>query len=298
MDDRSLEFKFAEVNGIRLHYAARGSGRLMLFLHGFPEFWYAWHAQVDEFGRDHLAAAPDMRGFNLSSRPGDPDQYTIEYLVGDIRELAAHLSPDPFILAAHDWGGAVAWAFAAAHPELLDRLVIVNSPHPAVFARELQHNPAQRAASQYMRMFRRPEAEEILSANNYQAMFDALSEIAGRWRMSDRERELYLAAWSRPGALTGGLNYYRAGPLYPPAPGEPPRLEGLIEYLRTTARVRVPTLVIWGERDTALLTGNLDGLDEFVPDLTVVRVPDASHWILHEQPDRVNAAIRSFISRA
>ena len=160
------QHRYADVNGIRLHYVEEGSsgGRLMLFLHGFPEFWYEWHAQLAEFGRDFHAVAPDLRGYNLSSKPADVESYKTKHLVEDIRALAAALTPDPFTLVAHDWGGAVAWAFAIQHPRLLANHVILNSPHPAVFARELVANPKQQRASQYMRLIVSPEAETIVSA--------------------------------------------------------------------------------------------------------------------------------------
>jgi pimeloyl-ACP methyl ester carboxylesterase len=279
---------YAEVNGIRLHYAAEGQGPLMLFLHGFPEFWYAWKDQLAEFGRDHLAVAPDMRGYNLSDKPADVEQYALPHLVEDVGALASALNGGQrFTLVGHDWGGVVAWAFALAHPELLDRLIIVNAPHPAIFQRELRHNSEQQRASGYMLVFRGPQAEALLSENNYARLID------GMFPMSDVDRAAYVAAWSQSGALTGGLNYYRAARVGPPSGGE--GNAPLVPGDPTLLVVRVPTLVIWGERDTALLTGNLDGLEQYVPTLTVERIPDGTHWVIHEQPERVNAAIRAFV---
>jgi epoxide hydrolase 4 len=288
------EHHYAEVNGIRLHYVAEGSGPLMLFLHGFPEFWYEWKDQLAAFGSAHLAVAPDMRGYNLSEKPADLAQYTMPHLVEDVRALAEHLTgANRFALVGHDWGGVVAWAFAMAHPELLDRLIIVNAPHPAIFSREMRSNPAQQRASQYMLIFRGPQAEELLAANGYERL------IQGTFPMSDEDRAAYISAWSQPGALTGGLSYYRAARVGPAGPAGPAdgEHEGEIAQLTDAAAllVRVPTLVIWGERDTALLTGNLDGLEQYVPDLTVERIPDGSHWVIHEQPERVNGLIRAFI---
>jgi epoxide hydrolase 4 len=276
----------AAVNGVRLHYAAEGRGPLLLFLHGFPEFWYAWRRQLAEFGRDHLAVAPDLRGYNRSDRPAAPDAYRMETLVEDVRALAAHLNGGaPFTLAGHDWGGVVAWTFAMAHPELVRRLVIVNAPHPAVFRRELAENPAQRAASRYMEVFRSPQAEALLSADGCAALLRMFGDLErdGHWTAADRAA--YLEAWTRPGALTGGLNYYRALA----ARGDDAGLPG-------GGMVRVPTLVLWGERDTALLPGNLDGLDRWVPDLTVRRIPDGTHWVVHEHGDEVNRCIRAFLA--
>ncbi|MBX9602159.1 MAG: alpha/beta hydrolase [Bryobacteraceae bacterium] len=291
-----MEHRYAEVNGVRLHYVAEGDGPLILFVHGFPEFWYEWRNQLPEFGRDHLAVAPDTRGYNLSSKPEAVDQYRVKHLVEDLRQLAHHLRPgEKFVLVAHDWGGATAWAYAMQHPGTLRGLVIINAPHPGIFSRELRQNPGQQKASEYMLMFRTPEAESVLSANG----FEMLRKMVLGWGLkqgilSEADQDKYLEAWAQPGALTGGLNYYRAAEAGPARPGETlPAFEIPPEKLM----VHVPTLVIWGERDKALLTGNLDGLEQFVPDLTVRRIPDGSHWVVNEQPARVNQLIREFIQR-
>jgi pimeloyl-ACP methyl ester carboxylesterase len=288
-----MDHAFVEVNGIRLHYVTVGRGPLILFVHGFPEFWYEWRKQLDEFGCDHQAVAPDMRGYNLSGKPVDLAQYRVPYMVEDLRALAAHLGHEKFVLVGHDWGGVVAWAFAIAHPERLERLVIVNAPHPTIFDREIRENPAQQNASRYMLTFRSPEAEAILSADNYARLVEVLSRDLGD-RFTAADRAAYRAAWSQPGALTGGLNWYRAAGIGPPAAdGAPPVRPLGADPARLI--VRVPTLVIWGERDTALLTGNLVGLERIVPDLRIERVPDGSHWVVHEQPELVNRLIRDFL---
>lgn len=285
-----MEHHFDRVNDIRMHYVTQGSGSLILFAHGFPEFWYEWRRQLEEFGRDRLAVAPDLRGYNLTSKPDAVEQYRVKYLIDDLRALARRLGAERFTLVAHDWGGAVAWAFAIAHPELLERLIIINAPHPGVFARLLHSNPEQQAASQYMRLFCTPQAEEILSSDNYRWLSKALFEDG----VDPAERPKYIAAWSQPGALTGGLNYYRAARLLPPPPGTPlPKTPLDLDVASLT--VRVPTLVIWGERDRALTVANLDGLEEFVPQLTVRRIPDANHWVIHQKPDSVNGYIREFL---
>jgi len=292
-----MHSEYAEVNGIRLHYRTAGEGRLIMFLHGFPEFWYAWKKQLAHFSRDHQAVAPDMRGYNLSSKPADIAQYELKLLVEDVRALADHLGHKRFVLAGHDWGGVVAWAFAAAHPEYLDKLVIINAPHPAVFDRELRQNPAQQQASQYMLIFRTPAAEQMLSAGNFSALDHSLLQPGvAKGYFGPEDREAYLQAWSQPGALTGGLNYYRAAHAGPPA-GPEQRAEELAAQVKAL-RIEVPTLVIWGEKDPYLLTGNLNGLEQYVPDLTVRRVPDGSHWVVHEQPELVNSYIREFIESA
>jgi len=290
-----LKHEYADVNGTRLHYATAGEGELIMFVHGFPEFWYAWKNQLAEFGRDYQAVAPDMRGYNLSSKPADVDRYQIKILVEDLRALAERLGHEKFILVGHDWGGGIAWAFALSHPDYLKKLIIINAPHPAIFECELK-NPAQQKASEYMLMFQRPgEAETILSANNYAFLVEAvLSEGLKQGYFNEEDLRAYLEAWSQPAALTGGLNYYRAAHIGPPT-GEGGRATGNFASDISSLHVKVPTLVIWGEKDPYLLTGNLEGLDRFVPNLTIRRIPDGSHWVVHEKPALVNALIRDFL---
>lgn len=297
-----LEDRYAEINGVRLHYVTAGKGPLIIFLHGFPEFWYEWKNQLLEFGKDHLAVAPDMRGYNLSAKPAAVDDYQMKYLVEDVRALAGHLGHKKFVLVGHDWGGAVAWSFAIAHPENIEKLVIVNAPHPGVFMRELKDNPAQQHASQYMLMFRSDKAEETLAANNYAMLVNVvLGPGLNTGVFTEDDKKAYLEAWSQPGAITGGLNYYRAARIGPPPPSQEASTEnsssGNFAVDPSKLTVNVPTLVIWGEKDTALLTGNLEGLDQFVPQLTVKRIPEGSHWVIHEKPAEVNGYIRKFIAK-
>jgi epoxide hydrolase 4 len=292
---RAAEDEYAVVNGVKLHYVAQGTGQAMLFLHGFPEFWYAWKDQLAEFGKTHRAIALDMRGYNLSEKPTKVESYAVPILVADIKAFLDRVSPGKkAILVAHDWGGAVAWVYAALHPETLEKLVIINAPHPTVFGRELQSNPAQQKASGYMTFFCSPGAEQLLSANNYAALSGAV--FGGSTKpesFTPADRKAYLDAWSQPGALTGGLNYYRAAQLGPPALGSQAK-SGLTAM--QLPDVTVPTLVIWGEKDTALLIGNLDGLDKVVPHLTIKRIPNGSHWVVHEEPEAVNGAIHEFLA--
>lgn len=303
-----LKDNYAEVNGVRLHYVTAGTGKLILFVHGFPEFWYAWKNQLAEFGRDHQAVALDMRGYNLSSKPADVEQYQVPLLVEDLRALAERLGHKKFTLVGHDWGGAVAWAFALVHPDYLEELVIVNAPHPAMFERELRENPAQQKASQYMLVFRSPQAEQLLSASNYAALTEAvLADGLKQGYLTEEDRKAYLEAWAQPGALTGGLNYYRAARVGPPAPAAATKAQGptsggpgqsatsFASGLPSLV-IKVPTLVIWGEKDRYLLTGNLEGLGRFVPKLTLKRIPDGSHWVIHEKPALVNSTIREFMN--
>lgn len=310
----SLQHDYADVNGIRLHYAhagpsaslGTGAGKLILFVHGFPEFWYAWKEQLVEFSRDHLAVAPDLRGYNLSSKPKDVKLYSMPLLVADVRALARHLGYEKFTLVGHDWGGVVTWAYAMTHPEDLEKLIIINSPHPAIFQRELRENEAQRKASRYMIFFRSRVAEPILSAFRYAALVKTvLSQGLKQGYFTKEDQKAYLEAWSQPGALTGGLNYYRAARVGPPpsfnrapaAPGEKESAPAKLIAALPSLLVRVPTLVIWGEKDVYLTAGNLNGLEQYVPNLTVRRVPEASHWIHHEQPEMLSRAIREFLAR-
>lgn len=286
--------EFVEVNGVRLHALREGSGQLILFVHGFPEFSGAWAAQLAEFGRDHLAVAPDLRGFNLSSKPAEVKDYRPKHLVGDLVGLIEHYSPGrKALVVAHDWGGAVAWNLAAQRPDLVEKLVIINSPHPVAFARELARSPEQQKASAYMNFFRRPGAEDVMAEDNFRRLFAMLNDGAGRSVLTEDEKRDYATAWGQPGAIAGGLAYYRASPLHPPQEGDPGA--AALEIDPAMFRVTVPTLVIWGEADRALLPGLLDGLDQHVTDLRLVRIPEASHWLVHEQPERINALIREFI---
>ena len=288
-----IRHDYASVNGVRLHYAHAGQGPLILFLHGFPEFWYCWKKQLEHFGRDHFAVAPDLRGYNLSDRPAEVKQYKARVLIEDVRQLARHLGHEKFVLVAHDWGGALAWGYAVAYPQTLSKLIIVNAPHPVAFARELAHNKAQQDASQYMNLLRSEKAERVLSENNYERLAKMTLEGWGRSAVDPAERAVYVEAWSQPGALTGGLNYYRASPMYPPIGDDPGAAAVKLDPADFT--VRVPTLVVWGMRDQALLPGNLDGLETCVPDLRIERLPEASHWVMHEEPERLNKLIREFI---
>jgi pimeloyl-ACP methyl ester carboxylesterase len=291
-----IAHEHVRAGAVSLHCAVAGrpGGSLYLFLHGFPEFWLAWEPYLERFSAHGRAVAPDLRGYNLSDKPEEVEAYAMPHLISDVRALIGHYGDGrPATLIAHDWGGVIAWASAAAHPDLLERLVIVNAPHPAVYARELRANAQQRAASHYVDVFREGPAEELLSADGYAAMRRAVFEAAAdpERAFPKPARAAYMEAWSRPGALTGGLNYYRATPLAPAAVrGEAGPLEAAAESIV----VRVPTLVIWGMDDTALLPGCLDGLERYVADLTVRRVPEATHWVAHERSDLLMAWIEEF----
>ena len=251
----AIRHESVDCGGVKLHCAVAGdAGKpLMLFLHGFPEFWAAWRGPMAHFAaRGWLCVAPDLRGYNLSDKPEGVEAYKAKHLIADVLALGAHYSKNKFVLVAHDWGGAVACAVAISHPQRLERLVMINSPHPYIFWRELSNNPAQQKASEYMNVFRLPKAERVLSENGYARLIGSFMHLGADWR------EELVEAWSQPGALTGGLNYYRASPLYPPTADDPGAKK--LRFEAKDFMVRVPTLVLWGERDTALLPGCLDGL--------------------------------------
>ncbi|XXY50926.1 alpha/beta fold hydrolase [Sorangium sp. So ce269] len=276
---------YVELDDVRLHYVAQGVGGLVVFLHGFPDFWYLWRRQLEELGREHMAVAPDLRGFNLSSKPAAIDAYRMTRLVDDVLALAESLGRRKLTLVGHDLGGMVAWSFAARYPEYLDRLVIVNAPHPAVLRRELRRNPAQRAALAYVARFRAPDAEQVLAEGGYASLLQSrFGEREGRRPVGPEEREAYLAAWAQPGALAGALSYYRVMGDTEVFPEE-----------GATPVIQTPTLVLWGERDRMSLPGNLDGLGAYVTDLKIVRIPEGGHWWL-DDADLLNAHLRAFLA--
>jgi epoxide hydrolase 4 len=198
-----------------------------------------------------------------------------------------HLGFERFTLAGHDWGGVIAWHFAIAHPEMLDKLVAINAPHPSIFARELADNPEQRRSSAYFQLFCTPAAEGVLSQNEFAMMRQVI--FAGGWS-TPADEEKYLECWHR--GLTGALNYYRAAALGAILGGGISRTQ---RFSPPRTRLSVPTLVIWGEKDIALTTGNLNGLDEYVENIQIQRLPQAGHFVQHEQPAQVTDAIRKFL---
>jgi epoxide hydrolase 4 len=284
----SLHEGFLEVNGVRLHYVEQGKGPLIILLHGFPEFWYAWKDVIPDLAKDHHVVAFDMRGYNLSSMPDGVSNYAMPLLLEDVRAVAEHFGAtghNKFVLAGHDWGGAVAWQFAYLHPEMLKRLVILNAPHPAVFAHLLATNPDQQNASQYFNLFASPQAETALASNDYAALQPL---VFLKWA-SDQDKAKYLECWRR--GLTGGLNYYRAAGLKSPMPEA---VADAVGSQMSENILQVQTLVIWGMKDHALVPENLDGLGRYVKSVKIMRFPDASHWVGQEQPAEVSAAIRQF----
>ena len=287
--------QYAELaNGIRLHYASHGMpGRpLVLLVHGFPEYWGAWEDVLPHLGDACFAVAPDLRGYNLSSQPAEVEAYRVREIVGDLIQLIGKLGYEQADIVAHDWGGAACWQLAIARPQLVRKLVILNSPHPFTFARELANNPEQQRASAYMNRLRAADAEEQLAKNDFARLFASFASEQGAapaW-LDEARRARYRAVWRR--GLAGPLNFYRATPLFPPTADEPGARAIPLDPAKFT--VRVPTLILWGLRDRALLPCLLDGIEELVPAIRVERLPQASHWVAHEEPLLVAERLRSF----
>jgi pimeloyl-ACP methyl ester carboxylesterase len=290
-------FEVALPHGITLSCRATGAtgaaqAPRVLFLHGFPEAAFAWDGVMQALAPHARCLAPNLRGFERSSSPAEVEAYRARHLMQDIEALIRHSGGPVDLLVAHDWGGALAWNLAAMRPELMKRLLIINSPHPATFLRELRANPAQQAASAYMNFLCRPDAEALLAENDFARLWPFFERMGGKTWLNDTLRARYREVWGM--GLTGGLNFYRASPLRPPSPSDPRAAQALLAVVLPDALVtsRVPTAVLWGEGDQALLPCLLDGLDRWVPDLYLMRVPQASHWIVHEQPERVVEEIR------
>ena len=291
-------------HGITLNCRVSGErGRpVLMFLHGFPEAAFVWDALLTHFSRPenggYRCVAPNLRGYERSSAPSDVSAYRAKHLVQDILALSQLESPGQPLaaLVAHDWGGAVAWGFANQHPQRLQRLAIVNSPHPGTFLRELQNSPAQQAASAYMNFLIRPDAETLLAEDDFRRLWTFFTNMGAAdgphaW-LTDDVKAQYRAVWSQ--GLTGGLNYYRASPLRPPRPEDPAAAQ--ISLPPEMLRIEVPTLVIWAMQDTALPPGLIDGLGNHVPRMQLHKVPEGTHWLVHEQPARVIGWLRDFLA--
>jgi pimeloyl-ACP methyl ester carboxylesterase len=290
-------------NGTTLSCRAAGEpGRpLMVFLHGFPEAAFIWDALLVHFADPanggYRCVAPNLRGFEQSSAPADVAQYKAHLMIQDIQQLVASENPAGTLaaLVAHDWGGAFGWGYANAFPAQVERLVILNSPHPGTFARELRDNPAQQQASAYMNFLARPDAEALLAEDDYRRMWPFFTLMKagpdGHGWLTDDVKQQYREVWNA--GLTGGCNLYRVTPLKPPPAGQ--SADSIPVPPRERLTVDVPTLVLWALDDVALLPGLLEGLDDYVPNLVVKKVAGATHWIVHEQPQLVAAEIGAFV---
>ena len=265
----------------------------IVLLHGFPESHRTWRHQIPELAKTHFVIAPDQRGFARSSKPEGAENYTPDKTVGDLIALADHFGKDRFVLIGHDWGGAIAWMAALQHPNRIERLIIVNAPHPFVFQKSLFDDMEQRAASQYIRLFRNPGLEAQLEAMGLGTFFDTTFARHADPALLAPERDAYLDEWGQPGAMTAMLNWYRASAIVVPGMDETPERPAFLDG--PFPPLQMPVLVIWGMGDKALLPVQLEGLEQLVPDLKVVQV-DAGHFVPWENPEAVNTAIRDWIS--
>jgi len=286
---------------------------VLLFLHGFPEGAWVWDPLLVHFSKTenggYRCVAPNLRGYERSSAPEDVKAYRAKHLVQDIAALIDTECQTPdgraplAALIAHDWGGAVAWSLANQHPALLQKLVIVNSPHPGPFLQALQNNPAQITASAYMNFLVRADAATQLSANDFERLFGFLTghdaslqslstqtAVSPDW-LTPAIKARYRNVWQH--GLQGGLNYYRASPLRPATATDPGA--SAVQIPPEALRIEVPTLVLWAQDDVALLPCLTEGLDRLIADLKLVNIANATHWVVHEQPQRVIDEIAVFL---
>jgi pimeloyl-ACP methyl ester carboxylesterase len=283
--------------GVTLNVQSGGprGGEPIILLHGFPESHRTWRSVAPELGEEMFVVAPDQRGFAGSDKPEGIDNYRTDRILEDLIALADALELETFTLAGHDWGGALAWLAALRHPGRVKRLVIVNSPHPLIFQKSLIEDSDQRAASQYIRAFRTPGMERAIEAMGFETFYEkTFGSHADLSLIPPEERQAYLDQWSAPGALTAMLNWYRASEIVVPAVGEDTALPAWTNL--PFPSVAVPTLVIWGLKDKALLPVQLGDLHRHVEHLALAATPDAGHFIPWEHPQFVIAAIRDFIA--
>jgi pimeloyl-ACP methyl ester carboxylesterase len=275
---------------VRLHYAECGGGeRLVVLLHGFPECWYSWRHQLKALGRRFRVVAPDMRGYNLSDKPGRVEDYRMERLVDDVTGLIRHFGAREAAVVGHDWGGAVAWAVAQYYPDYVWKLASLQVPPPAVWRKNMSLKQLLR--SWYMFFFQLPSLPEwLMRRDDFARLGKTLRATSRPGTFTDEDIEVLKAALREPGAVTGGINYYRAN------------LRALLSRgfgdreIRTHERVRVPTLFIYGERDFAILPETVAGVGDYVDaPYTELRLGRSNHWVQQESPAEVNAALLSFL---
>ena len=288
-------------HGITLSCRTAGEkGRpVLMFLHGFPEAAFVWDQLLEHFSQPqnggYRCVAPNLRGYERSSAPLDVAAYRAKFLVQDIAALIALEGGHLDCLVAHDWGGAIAWNLAASQPQLMDKLAIINSPHPATFVRELRNSAAQQSTSSYMNFLCRPDAEKLLAEDDYRRLWAFLINMGATsgshaW-LTGGVKQQYRDVWGM--GLRGGCNYYRASPLRPATPQDP--AASAISFPKEMFTVTLPTLVLWGMGDTALPPALVDGLEEFVPQMQLERIEGATHWIVHEQPQLVIDHLERFL---
>ena len=291
------EFRRIGLNtGVTLNVALAGdrANPAIILLHGFPESHRTWREIAPRLQDRFFLVMPDQRGFAGSDRPQEAGAYKTDMLIDDIFALSEALGLDDFALVGHDWGGAIAWGAALRNDPRLTRLAIVNSPHPVVFQKSLIQSPEQRAASQYITAFRAPGFEKMVEAKGFDWFFDTtFARHVDVSNISESERRQYIADWSKPGAFNAMLNWYRGSRVVVPPPAVTVPIPDWL--LRAFPVVKVPTLVIWGMQDKALLPLQLDGLEALVDDLTIVRLPDVGHFAPWEAGDEVAASLTDFL---
>jgi pimeloyl-ACP methyl ester carboxylesterase len=283
--------RFARVNGIQMHYVSEGEGKLLLLLHGFPDFWYVWRFQIQELARHFRVVAPDLRGYNKTDKPEGVDNYRLNLISADVLGLVHALGEEKATIVGHDWGGAVAWSFAAFNPEHIEKLIILNAPHPNAYIARTKTMFRQLQKSWYVFFFQTPYfPEEVLSRDNYSFLKNMLRQsLIKKNAFTEEDLELYEKAWSQPGALTAALNYYRAN------------MNPSILFSQRTItfpKITSPTFVIWGEKDVALSKNLIANTDRYVDAPYFIKYfPNCGHWVQLEEPDLVNNNIIEFISR-
>ena len=265
----------------------------VMLVHGFPESHRTWRNLVPLLDDDLRLIMPDLRGFGASDKPQDVADYSTEKLVADLFALADSVGIDRFALVGHDWGGAIAWAAAISGNSRVERLAIINSPHPAIFQRSLIDDPAQRAASQYMNAFRTPGMEAGIARMGLETFFDkSFTKHIDLAAIPAEERAAYIADWGQPGALTAMLNWYRASKIIVPAAGEEVAMPAWVDHV---AKIRVPVRILWGLDDAALLPVQLKNIGEVGDDVSVFPLANVGHFAPWQAPDQVAAALRPFL---
>ncbi|UZK64746.1 alpha/beta fold hydrolase [Sphingomonas sp. M1-B02] len=289
--------RIALPTGVELDVAIAGNpaNPPIILLHGFPESHRTWRHQIPELARDYYVVAPDQRGFARSSKPEGVEQYTPAKIVEDLLALADHLGIQGFTLVGHDWGGAIAWMAALQNPRRIERLIILNAPHPKVFQKSLFDDPAQRKASQYINRFRDTRLDQGLVGAGLERFFASTfaQHIVGG--IAGEDKAAYMDEWGQPGAMTAMLNWYRASAIQVPLPDEDAERPAWLDA--PFPPIPQPTLVIWGMKDFALLPVQLEGLGALVPDLTLVEIAEGGHFIPWEKPEAVTAAMREWLLR-
>ncbi|MEO9946181.1 alpha/beta hydrolase [Paraglaciecola sp.] len=303
-----MKHRFIKVDQTNIHYVEGGPEqensdatiKTMVFLHGFPEYWETWHAQLDYFSEKYRVIAPDLPGYNLSDKPQDQSFYEVPNLIQFLAKFIQQISKNKkVVLVAHDWGGAIAWPLTAFFPQLIERLVILNAAHPSTFTREMINNPEQRQKSEYIHELIAANAVEKLSERHFEYLKNEIFTGMKAGTLTEDQRLKYQTAWAQEGAVEGMLQYYRAMPQLAPSKSAKQASDGPVvaptNMKIPIIRITCPTLILWGEQDQAFVRQNLDGIEEYVPDVKVVRFPEASHWLQHELPNYINREIAVFI---